>query len=467
MQIDFRLALVGLGLLASLAGCSSGDRTPGAASTTAPSTSQAPGAPTAPPSSSSASAPPATTSPAPGPGAPAPPAVVGDTYHVDPVAGSAQGDGSSADPWKTLEEVASGGQISQVQPTDLILLYTGNHGDVSLSGDNSDFITIAAAQGHTPHLERLQIRQGSRWWIKGLTVSPAFAATSYSGSIVSIGEGGVSSELVVEDCFVYTALDSSQWSVNDWLSANNGINAGRNGTNLVLRNNHVLNTRFAIGLTSSDTLCEGNIVSEFSGDGIRVTRDDQTVQHNVIKNAYVSDADGDSNHDDAIQCFLFNVGTGTVRRAIIRENIIINREDDQQPYATTCQAIGFFDGPLVDFVVEGNVILTDHWHGVSLYDAQGCKVLDNVAHTRWNTNRKPWVMLGEKKNLANGNTVQGNYAHSFNFTADPSVSATNNQSVTQQIYDTRLAALHSQISVAFGQFHPISRYARLGNTRSP
>ena len=144
-----------------------------------------------------------------------------------------------------------------------------------------------------------------------------------------------------------------------------------------------------------------------------------------------------------------------------------NREDDLQPYPATMQAIGFFDGPLVDFLVEKNVVLTDHWHGVSLYDAQGCRILDNVAHTRWNTNRKPWVMLGQKNNQANGNTVHNNYAHSFNFSADSNVNALNNQQVTQQIYDTRVAALHTQISSSFGQYHPISRYARLGTQRKP
>lgn len=456
MKQELRIAFASLAIVASLAGCSTGSRdpAPSTSSTSAPSTTQ-PSAPTSP------AAPPA------GPGAPAPPTTVGSTFHINPASGSAQGDGSSALPWRTLAEVVSAGQIAQVQPTDRVLLYTGNHGNVSLSGDNADFVTITAAQGETPTLERLEIRQGSKWWIKGLTISPSFAGAPYSGYIASIGERGASSELVLEDCFIYTALDSSRWTISEWLSANSGILAGRNGTNLVVRNNHVLNTRFGIALASPNTLCEANIVSDFSADGIRVTRDDQTVQYNVVKNAYVSGSAGDSNHDDAIQCFLFNVGTGTVRRATVRGNIINNREDDLQPFPATMQAIGFFDGPLVDFLVEDNVILTDHWHGVSLYDAQGCRVLNNVAHTRWNTNRRPWVMLGQKNNLANGNTVTGNYAHSFNFSADSNVTAQNNQTVTQQIYDTRLNALHTQISNTFGQYHPISRYARLGNQRRP
>src|SRR5690606_33111214 len=103
------------------------------------------------------------------------------------------------------------------------------------------------------------------------------------------------------------------------------------------------------------SLCEGNLVSDFSADGIRITRDGITVQHNVIKNGCCSAADGDDNHDDAIQCFLFNKGTGTVRNAVVRGNVIVNRDGSDQKFPASIQGIGFFDGPLVNFVVEDNV----------------------------------------------------------------------------------------------------------------
>ena len=68
--------------------------------------------------------------------------------------------------------------------------------------------------------------------------------------------------------------------------------------------------------------------------------------------------------------YLFNKGTGTVRNITLRGNLIVNWSDDQQPFKGTCQAIGFFDGPLVNFLVEDNVCLVSHYHGVSLYDAR-------------------------------------------------------------------------------------------------
>ena len=62
---------------------------------------------------------------------------------------------------------------------------------------------------------------------------------------------------------------------------------GRHGTHLTLRNNYVLNTRFAVNLCAPDSVCEGNVITNFSGDGIRITRDGITVQYNTIKNSFV------------------------------------------------------------------------------------------------------------------------------------------------------------------------------------
>ncbi len=454
--------LVSVLWLACLSGCSGGGSgasglPPGSGTTTAAATASVATA-------SSVAAPVSATASTP---AVVAPAQTGASFHVDPTLGTAQGDGSVASPWRTLEEVVGSGQITQVKPGDRVLLYDGQHGEVSISGDNAEFVTITAAPGQTPTLGRLEVRQGSKWRLKGLTVSPEFAAAPYPGPILSLGERGPSRLLEVEDCFVYTTQDVRLWGVSDWLGANNGIRLGRGGTNLVARNNHVLNTRFGVSVNAANSLCEGNIVAGFSGDGVRVTRDGTVVQYNVIKNSYLSSADGDANHDDGIQCFLFNVGTGQVSGVTLKGNVIIAREDDRQLFPTQLQGIGFFDGPLVNFRVEQNVVLTNHWHGVSLYDAQGCEILDNVTYSRWGGINLPWIKLGEKLGLARGNKVQGNYAHSFDLRADASVDARNNLQVTTQIFTARLSALDSLIQARFGAFHPVSGHGRVGTQRRP
>ena len=384
------------------------------------------------------------------------------TYYVDPAKGASGGDGSEARPWKTLAEVVDGGRFHKVKAGDTVLLGTGYHGAVSISGKNADFITIAGGPGQAPTLSRLEVN-GTKWRIKGLTVSPSLGDKPYEDSIITYAEGGESSEIIVEDCFVYTELDSSQWDAAKWKKVNNGITMGRNGKGHVMRNNYILNTRFAINLCAEDSLCEGNVVTNFSADGIRVTRDGQTVNYNVVKNNFVGAKDGDDNHDDGIQCFLFNKGTGTVRRVTVVGNIIINREDDAQKWHNPLQGIGFFDGPLIDFVVTDNVVLTAMWHGVSLYEAQNCRIERNVCWSRWKDNLRPWIRLGAKgKNPPSSpNVVKDNYACSFKYDV-PGAATENNKPSTQQIMDQAMTRAHNVICEKFGKFHPVAGYARLG-----
>jgi endo-1,4-beta-xylanase len=405
----------------------------------------------------------------------------GAAFYCDPVAGSAQGDGTSARPWRTLEEVLAAGLVrlcdkngapgrpdAPVKPGDTLFLRSGWHGAIVIPrGYNDRPITIAADKGHTPQVGWIEIGEGRKWIVKGLTVSPSLAPRPPErrpDNLVVLGERGGedSAELVVEDCFVYSALDTSAWTGKDWVEKPaGGIWLGRHGRGHIARNNYVLNTRFAINLCAPECLCEGNVVANFSADGIRATRDGQVVQYNVIKNVFVNDKDGDPNHDDGIQVFLFNVGTGTLRDLQIRGNIIIARERDDLPLPNELQGIGCFDGPLVNFLVEKNVVCVNHWHGITLGDAQGCTIRDNTAFSRWGGKALPWVMLGQKKNLARGNTVRGNRAHSFSFEADAEVTAEDNRLVDETVFRQKLAELAASIDAKFGAVHPAATRPRL------
>jgi len=402
-------------------------------------------------------------------------------FYCDPEKGSAQGDGSAERPWGPLEEVIAAGLIqfcdkdgrphrpeAPVKPGDTILLRSGWHGVIRIPrGYNREPITIAAAEGHQPQVGWVEIGEGSRWIIRGLVISPSLAPQPLSRvphHLVMLGERGGqdSTELTVEDCFIFTERDSSGWTASDWVQeARSGIWLGRHGRGHIARNNFILNVRFGISLCSPDCLCEGNVVANFSADGIRATRDGIVVRNNVIKNIFVGAKDGDQNHDDGIQVFLFNVGRGTVRNILLEGNIIVARERPDLPYPTGLQGIGCFDGPLVNFVVRDNVVWVNHWHGISLYDAQGCLIENNVCYVLGNSRARPWVMLGQKQKQARGNTVRNNFAHSFNFKADPEVVAEGNQPVDESIFRQRLRETLKTIESRFGKIHPTAKLPRL------
>jgi len=405
----------------------------------------------------------------------------GTTFYCDPAKGSPQGNGTAERPWRTIEEVLSARLVqlcakdgksvnpdAPVKPGDTILLRSGWHGVIRIPGGFNDRpITIAAQRGHKPQVGWIEIGEGRKWLLKGLTVSPSLAPTALARpphDLVMLGERGGedSSKLIVEDCFIYSVLDTSAWTAKDWVEKPaSGIWLGRHGKGHVARNNYVLNTRFGINLCAPECLCEGNVVANFSADGIRATRDGQTIQYNVIKNNFVSARDGDANHDDGIQVFLFNVGTGTLRDITLRGNIILAREQDGLPFPNPLQGIGCFDGPLINFTVEKNLVCVNHYHGISLYDAQGCVIRDNTCFSRWKDRARPWVMLGQKKNQAKGNTVRDNLAHSFNFKADAEVKAEDNREVTEPAFNRKLAELAAIIDVKFGKLHPATGRPRL------
>ena len=403
-------------------------------------------------------------------------------FHCDPVRGTAAGDGSASKPWRTAEEVLAAkrvqmrgpdGQVvnpaAPVKAGDTVWLHSGYHGALRIgSGFNEQFITFAAATGAAAQVAFVEIGEGCRWRVRGLTVSPSLAPAPPDrrpSSLVTLGERGgeESAELVVEDCYIFSATNTDAWTARDWVEKPaNGIWLGRHGRGHVARNNYILNTRFGINLCAPDCRCEGNVIDRFSGDGIRVTRDGQVVEYNVVKNNFAGAEDGDRNHDDGIQAFLFNAGRGTLRNVVVRRNLIVARDTPGLPFLNPLQGIGFFDGPLVDFVVEQNVVFVNHYHGISLYDAQGCQVISNACCAPADAGKlRPWIMLGQKQRVAKGNTVRDNIACSFGFKADPDVRAENNVVVTEEAFRRARAELEARIVHAFGAVHAVAGRQRL------
>jgi hypothetical protein len=379
-------------------------------------------------------------------------AFAGQTYYADPAKGSPNGDGSAAKPWKTLEEVANNGKLKNLKGGDTLLLADGLHGDVTFAGENNAMVTIAPAKGARPKLNRLTITSGKNWTVQGLLVSPSFGGKPYKKSIITFGEGGDSSDIIIEDCYVTTAEDASNWGAKEWMDANDGILMGRHGKNLTLRNNYLKNTRFGLTLSAFDSTAEGNVITDFSGDAVRATRDGEVVQHNIIKNNYVSEADGDKNHDDGIQVFLHNAGKGTVKGIKTIGNIIIGHEDPKQKLHNDLQGIGYFDGPLIDFVVKDNVVAVDSYHAISLYDAQNAVVENNVVWAAPGQKNVSWIMFGTKIKEAKDNTAKNNWAPKYNL-KQPGTVEEKNQKVTDAIFKEALKKRYKEITDKYGAKH--------------
>jgi hypothetical protein len=350
-------------------------------------------------------------------------ASAGDFY-VDPVNGSPAGDGSPGNPWRTLQEVVEADLIetrdwethpyvpglgfvvvnagAPVRAGDTLWLRTGYHGELFLRGAyNAAPITLAAEPGHAPRLSSLRLQATQNWIVRGVSVSPSHAAPPLGpGTIVEVESHdwfGPSWDDTIEDCEIFTVADASGWSADDWVdAASSGVGVG--GDRITIRDNRIRNVRFGISVGGAEARVAYNLVDGFSADGLRGLGNGDVFEYNRVQNAYVDDPP-DGNHDDGFQSWSVGpggVGTGEVRDVVLRGNVIVNHLDPGHPLRATLQGIGCFDGMFVNWLVEDNVVITDHWHGISLYGAIDSRIVNNtVIDLNETTPGPPWIMVND------------------------------------------------------------------------
>ena len=368
------------------------------------------------------------------------PATAADFY-VDPVAGSPGGDGSAEDPWRTLQEVVDADLIetrvwetlpyapgtplvvvnpgAPVKAGDTLWLRSGYHGELQVRGAyNAAPITLAAQPGHAPLLGRVELQSVQNWILRGISISPSHADPPIApGTIVRIedhGFWGPTWDVAVEDCEVFTVLDASGWGVTEWLDvAQSGISV-RSSPRVTLQRNTVRNVRHGItvGTGSDDALVSRNVVDGFSADGLRGLGDRGVFEYNRIANCHISSSQGDGNHDDGFQSWSVGpggVGTGEVRDVVLRGNLFINHVDPDHPLRATMQAIGCFDGLFVNWVVENNVVITDHWHGITFHGMIDSRIVNNtVIDINDATPGPPWIRVASSNGTDSQNVVVRN-----------------------------------------------------------
>lgn len=319
-------------------------------------------------------------------------------FFIDPVYGSMDNDGSFDSPWSTLEEVFNHDLIetqswdplpyqagvsvlvpknegAPIQAGDTLVLRSGLHGHVFIRGAvNARDIVIMAATGETPILADIQLSAAMHWQLIDLTFDASAYQFETNGTFIFIedhGWHGPSGYIKVSGCTLRSIEDASGWTIEDWNEkAISGILI--EGNQSIVENNTLLNINFGISISGDTSQVYGNQIINFAGDGIRPQGSFINVEANTIKNCY----DVNANHDDGIQSF--NLSGGRFEYNTIRGNTIINYEDINQPFRGSLQGIGCFDGPYRNWTIENNLIVVDHWHGISMYGAYDCKIINNT-----------------------------------------------------------------------------------------
>ncbi|MEJ2055955.1 MAG: hypothetical protein P8X42_18740 [Calditrichaceae bacterium] len=332
------------------------------------------------------------------------PAVTGSTFYIDPVSGSPDGDGSMNNPWQTLQQVVDSGLIecyrnseaynpnsslvllnegAPVKGGDRLVLRNGYHGFVKLNNFIfKKWLTIEAETGQIPVLSHFRITGAfQNIYLKNLTIlkesyqgdgnywntevlNRNTSACVYFGSSSFWGKG---SHIKLYGLTVKTSENTSGWSDADWVEkAASGISL-RSVEHTEIVNCTIENIRHGIAIEyhSDYSYAVNNSINNYSADGCRLISNYVLFAGNTITNCY----DVDENHDDAIQSYSRGVdnspGTGVLYNVVIRGNLIIGTPDRNNPLAGQPQGIGCFDGFYEDWIVENNVIITDHHHGIT------------------------------------------------------------------------------------------------------
>ena len=341
------------------------------------------------------------------------------SYYCDPAKGSMLNPGSSTQPWGKLEDVFTAHKT--FAPGDVIYLRSGYHGFPVIGGINAEDVVIQAQAGQFPTVKNIKITDARHWVILGLSISPEAAGTYEMGALVTITP--TASHITIKQCNIYsTAANISAWTEAEILSRC-ALGIRVEGRDCIIAQNQIKQVTFGIVVnkTGIGSLVTSNTIDGFIHDGMRGLADSCTFAYNVVKASYAVD----DNHDDGFQSWSTDAdgkpGAGVIRNVTLRGNTFISQYYPNQPFPqkkSGMQGIGNFDGFFENWVIENNVIITDMWHGISLYGAINCKIVNNtvIKNPLSVNNYTPWIGVYDHKTRgkSSGNVVKNNLVADLN-----------------------------------------------------
>lgn len=320
-------------------------------------------------------------------------------YYVDPANGSMANPGTQAQPWKTLKEVMAS-SVSFL-PGDVIYLMSGRHDSVVIKNKkNTNYVFIKKFPGQTPVLSFLHIGACAYWDISGLNISPPTTqmpqvhttthpvSTKTANYLVRISKENfnatgseTSHHIILSNCNIYTNGDINNWTDTDWNTLTwCGIELSQ-----LSKDNQILNCRLYnleqgiyLWAGADNNTIKNCTIENLCCDGLWPNVNGLLFEGNTIRNLFKTSG----NHYDMIQSTVSNPSNPR-RDIIIRGNFLINATPSRpdnilfDPGASV-QAIGLFDGPYINWQIENNVIITNNFHGISVFNMVDSRIVNNT-----------------------------------------------------------------------------------------
>lgn len=304
-----------------------------------------------------------------------------------------------------------GSAIRAAKSGDTIELPTGDYGALTLTGVNPGFISITSAPGQTPRFSKIAVggsKPASHWRLSGLTVSgmsaPSNGKWTHDKLILVLD----SDNIILDHNNVFSKDTAMVWAPEDpgapvTDAPSDGISA-RQSHCVTIADNTLHNIFNGIDFGGDQVgdrgkyyLVSGNSISDFAGDGI-----DHFASHSRIMRNRIVDGHDICNHicvhNDGIQGWNYNNSSASVNTDVVIDSnqIIAQITPNLTLPVIGLQGITIFNTKWDGVRITNNVVVTNTWHGISIYGVNNAAILNNtVAPT--DPKYLIWIMVNGSK----------------------------------------------------------------------
>jgi hypothetical protein len=348
-------------------------------------------------------------------------------YYCSPGNGSMSNPGTKGSPWPSLQDVMASGV--KLNPGDTLLLISGDHGFAGLQGINPNYIYILAAPGENPVIRHLDIAKSSptiKWHIEGIT----FSGTDSPDFIKFYPK---SMYVTISKCTFITAENTGALPVDEIKSKiRKGISI--EGSRHEITFNTFSGISTALDINADKCKISGNRISDFTEHAILCKGSNNVFTNNLIKNFV----------NTGFNAAAFKALSSPDKPSssnIILGNVIVDYTSPDRDKVAPLMGIVGFDGNYTKWIIENNIVVTDHWHGITFFNITNSEIVNNTVIDPYLDTKYPnlsedlrnksfgpvriWISKTEKGAVSSGNVTANNLASDY-FIEDAEGVNTNN-----------------------------------------
>ncbi len=340
-----------------------------------------------------------------------------NTYYCNPLKGSITNTGTKESPLPSLKEVLS--SDIKLNPGDTLLLMSGDHGSAELTGINPNYIYILSAPGEKPVISHLDIAKTSptiKWHIEGITFSGT--DTKFEDFITFYPK---SMYVEVKNCFFITKETINELPVDKIKSTvKRGIVLS--GSRHTVLYNTFTGVSTAVTINGDKWTISGNKITDFTDHAIICNGSNNILTNNLIKNFIYTGY-------NAAAFKAVSSGEKQSKSNILLGNVIVDYTSPERKNIAPLMGIVGFDGNYSEWAVENNVVITDHWHGITFFNIVNSDIINNTVidpylDTRYSNledeyrNKsfgpvRVWIAAKESGEVSANNSVANNLASDY------------------------------------------------------